>query len=133
MYSFIKNKNSEPVIVAVIDGGVDTGHEDLREVLWVNKGEIPGNGIDDDHNGYVDDVNGWNFLGSSKGNALGMQAEITRIVKKGARFEGFDLPWQQPKEDDAQRIFTVRRCNHKLRYVEYRIFTKRHHRCSKDS
>ena len=48
-------------IVAIIDTGVDYRHEDLQNVLWVNKGEIPGNGIDDDGNGYVDDVNGWNF------------------------------------------------------------------------
>ena len=49
------------IIVAIIDTGVDYRHEDLQNVLWVNKGEIPGNGIDDDGNGYVDDVNGWNF------------------------------------------------------------------------
>ena len=48
-------------IVAIIDSGVDYKHEDLKNVLWVNPGEIPGNGIDDDNNGYVDDVNGWNF------------------------------------------------------------------------
>ena len=48
-------------IVAIIDTGVDYKHEDLKNVLWVNPGEIPGNGIDDDNNGYVDDVNGWNF------------------------------------------------------------------------
>ena len=48
-------------IVAIIDTGVDYRHEDLQNVLWVNKGEIPGNGIDDDNNGYIDDVNGWNF------------------------------------------------------------------------
>lgn len=48
-------------IVAIIDTGVDYRHEDLQNVLWQNPGEIPGNGIDDDNNGYVDDVNGWNF------------------------------------------------------------------------
>ena len=52
---------SKEVIVAIIDTGVDYNHEDLKDVLWVNKGEIPGNGIDDDGNGYIDDVNGWNF------------------------------------------------------------------------
>ena len=51
------------VVVAVIDSGVDTLHEDLKSVLWKNKREIPSNGIDDDHNGYVDDKNGWNFIG----------------------------------------------------------------------
>jgi len=64
-YQFVKSKNlkSTPVIVAVIDSGVDTLHEDLKSVLWRNPKEIPGNGIDDDKNGYVDDIYGWNFLG----------------------------------------------------------------------
>ncbi|HYM94558.1 MAG TPA: S8 family peptidase, partial [Chitinophagaceae bacterium] len=68
-YDFLKSKKikSKPVIVAVIDSGVDTTHEDLKAVLWHNPGEIPGNGIDDDHNGYVDDVYGWNFLGGKDG------------------------------------------------------------------
>ncbi|WP_289054082.1 S8 family serine peptidase [Carboxylicivirga marina] len=55
------------VIVAVIDGGIDTSQVDLKENLWINKGEIPGNNIDDDNNGYVDDINGYNFVtGSGK-------------------------------------------------------------------
>ena len=68
-YEFLKSKKakSNTVIVAVIDSGIDTTHEDLKAVLWVNKKEIPGNGIDDDNNGYIDDVNGWNFLGSRDG------------------------------------------------------------------
>ncbi len=49
------------VIVGILDTGVDTNHEDLRKGIWINPGEIPGNGVDDDHNGFVDDVNGWNF------------------------------------------------------------------------
>ena len=52
---------SRQVVIALIDTGVDTGHEDLQNILWVNEDEIPGNGVDDDGNGYVDDVNGWNF------------------------------------------------------------------------
>lgn len=68
-YDFVREKrlNSRPVIVAVIDSGIDTTHEDLRPMLWRNPGEIPGNGQDDDHNGYVDDIFGWNFLGNKDG------------------------------------------------------------------
>ncbi|MBK5271149.1 MAG: S8 family serine peptidase, partial [Bacteroidia bacterium] len=68
-YEFVKEKNlkSKPVIVAVIDSGVDTTHEDIKPVLWHNPKEIPGNGIDDDKNGYVDDIYGWNFIGGRDG------------------------------------------------------------------
>ncbi|MES2005071.1 MAG: S8 family serine peptidase [Bacteroidota bacterium] len=68
-YTFLKQKNKNPkqVIVAVLDSGIDTTHEDLKTVLWRNPKEIPGNGIDDDGNGYVDDVYGWNFLGGKDG------------------------------------------------------------------
>ena len=56
---------SSDVVVAVIDTGVDVEHEDLAENIWVNEGEVFGNGIDDDGNGYIDDINGWNFLENS--------------------------------------------------------------------
>lgn len=56
---------SSDVVVAVIDTGVDYNHLDLRGNIWVNSAEIPGNGIDDDGNGYVDDVYGWNFVGDN--------------------------------------------------------------------
>ncbi|CAM1334292.1 S8 family serine peptidase [Tenacibaculum aestuariivivum] len=64
-YSFLKGKKSNTVIVAVVDTGTDFKHEDLVDVAWVNTKEISGNGIDDDKNGYVDDIHGWNFLGKS--------------------------------------------------------------------
>jgi subtilisin family serine protease len=71
------------IVVAVIDGGVDVDHEDLKGKIWVNKREIPNNGIDDDLNGYIDDVNGWNFLGNSKGvNIKEENSEATRLLKK---------------------------------------------------
>ncbi len=68
-YDFLRSKNlkSKRVLVAVIDSGVDTLQEDLVHILWTNPGEIPGNGIDDDHNGYVDDIHGWNFIGGKDG------------------------------------------------------------------
>src|SRR6266487_2052627 len=79
-YDFLKGKTYTPVIVAIIDSGVDTTHEDLKKVLWQNPKEIPGNGKDDDGNGYIDDVNGWNFLGNKDGSNLKKEVdERTRV------------------------------------------------------
>lgn len=86
----LAGKKGEPVIVAVIDSGVDIEHEDLQGSIWVNKGEIPNNGIDDDKNGYIDDVNGWSFLGNPDGeNVNHEQLEVTRLyVKYDQKFAG---------------------------------------------
>ncbi len=75
----LKNKKSKNVIVGVIDSGVDIEHEDLQSVIWKNPKEIAGNNIDDDKNGFVDDIHGWNFLGNSTDETL----EMTRILRKG--------------------------------------------------
>lgn len=81
----IKNKKGEIVIVGVIDSGVDIAHEDLKNVLWTNPGEVAGNGIDDDNNGYIDDVHGWNFLG----DIVGENMEYVRYIRKfGPKFKG---------------------------------------------
>ena len=69
-YLSSKNKKATPIIVAVLDSGIDTTHEDLKNILWTNTKEIPGNGIDDDKNGYIDDVHGWNFLGGKNGQSV---------------------------------------------------------------
>jgi subtilisin family serine protease len=71
------NKKSQKVIVGVIDSGVDYEHEDLKSVMWTNAKEIAGNGKDDDKNGYVDDIHGWNFLG----DVVNENLEMTRILK----------------------------------------------------
>ncbi len=87
-YKFLEGKKGETVIVAVIDSGIDIEHEDLKDVIWTNVNEIAGNGIDDDKNGYVDDIHGWNFLGGN-GVAAPEQLEITRLVAKmRPKFEG---------------------------------------------
>lgn len=78
-YNFLKGKKANKIIVAVVDSGIDIEHEDLKSSIWVNPKEIPNNQKDDDNNGYVDDINGWNFLGDSDHEQL----ELTRIVKKG--------------------------------------------------
>ncbi|HTM98724.1 MAG TPA: S8 family peptidase [Pedobacter sp.] len=78
----INKKPKAKIIVAVIDGGTDIKHEDLKDVLWTNEKEIPDNGIDDDGNGYIDDIHGWNFIGSKKGNLTYDNMELVRILKK---------------------------------------------------
>jgi subtilisin family serine protease len=73
----LKDKKGVPVIVGIVDSGVDIEHEDLKSVIWTNTKEIPGNGIDDDKNGYIDDIHGWNFLG----NITKENLEYERILK----------------------------------------------------
>lgn len=91
-YNFAKSKNlkSKTVIVAVIDSGIDTLHEDLKPILWVNKKEIPNNNIDDDKNGYEDDVHGWNFIGGRDGrNVKENSLEVNRVYHMyKSKYEG---------------------------------------------
>ena len=83
-YAFLEGKKGQIVIVGVVDSGSDLEHEDLKNIAWINKKEIAGNGIDDDNNGYVDDINGWNFLGSIyKENADAIVATIAREKSGG--------------------------------------------------
>jgi subtilisin family serine protease len=79
-YSALKKQQSTTVVVAVIDSGIDIEHKDLQGKIWTNEDEIPNNGIDDDKNGYIDDVHGWNFLGNPNGqNQDYARLEKTRI------------------------------------------------------
>ncbi|MCB0704580.1 MAG: S8 family peptidase [Saprospiraceae bacterium] len=95
----LRGRTGETVIVAVIDSGVDYDHEDLKDIMWVNAGEIAGNGIDDDGNGYIDDVNGWNFIGGAKGNVAEDTYEITRLYKMYQdRFDGVNRDDLSKKE-----------------------------------
>lgn len=82
-YKKVKKLEPVDVIVAVIDSGIDVEHEDLKGQIWVNTNEIPNNGIDDDGNGYIDDIHGWNFLGNKDGeNINGTRLELTRIYAR---------------------------------------------------
>ncbi len=111
-YELLKNKKSTTVTIAIIDSGVDTLHEDLKDNLWINPNEIPYNGIDDDGNGYIDDIHGWNFCGSKDGKNLDNNShEITRVYHNWKNeFEGKEekdiaesrkfmfLQWQKAKK-----------------------------------
>lgn len=92
-YNFLKGKKSTPVIVAILDTGVDTTHEDLTALLWNNPKEIPGNGKDDDKNGYIDDIHGWNFIGGKDGKSVTKDSyERDRVYHKYKdHFEGKEI------------------------------------------
>lgn len=92
IFNTIDELQPTTVIVGVLDSGVDIEHEDLKNVIWTNEDEIPNNNIDDDKNGYIDDVHGWNFLGE----ATHEQLEFVRILSKGD--DGSDL-YKRAKEE----------------------------------
>ncbi len=78
----LKGRESKTVIVGVIDSGIDIKHEDLKDVIWKNTKEIANNGIDDDKNGFIDDVFGWDFIGAANGTDINQeQLESVRILK----------------------------------------------------
>ncbi len=86
--SLLKGQPSRTVIVAVVDTGVDIEHEDLKSVIWTNSHEIPDNGIDDDKNGYIDDIHGWNFIGGKNGSVKDDTGELTReYMRQKKKFE----------------------------------------------
>ena len=106
-YEFINGKSGKVVIVGVIDSGIDIEHEDLRDVVWVNEDEIAGNEKDDDNNGYVDDMHGWNFLGGKKGEDNPEQLELTRIVKKWTpRFNGKTIETVTDADSTDFKLYT---------------------------
>lgn len=101
-YAESKGLKPSPVIVAVIDSGVEITHDDLKNVLWTNADEIPGNGIDDDKNGYVDDVHGWNFIGGADGSHVNEDnLEVTRLVKEG--MDLFETPDEFTNEANKKK------------------------------
>ena len=81
-YGLLGDREPEAVVVAIIDSGVDVTHPDLAPVLWTNDDEVAGNGVDDDGNGYVDDVHGWSFLGGADGRNVEHDSyELARLVR----------------------------------------------------
>ena len=106
-YGLLKGRKSKTVIVAVIDNGVDLIHEDLKNVIWTNIKEIPGNGIDDDNNGYVDDIHGWNFRGAKDGTIIeNEQAGSTQLyLAWKTKFENINTALLKPKDKKEYAIY----------------------------
>lgn len=107
-YELLKGRTTQTVVVAVIDSGIDIEHEDLRGVIWINKGEIPGNGIDDDNNGYIDDIHGWNFLGGKDGRNIDYETlEITRLYRElKKKFDGVSAANVADEDKDQFAMWT---------------------------
>lgn len=108
-YDLLKENNikTTSVIVAVLDSGLDIDHEDLSTAIWINKKEVIDNGTDDDANGYVDDINGWNFIGNKNGESLEAETlELTRLYRKyGAKFKGKNKFSIKPEEIQEYRYY----------------------------
>ena len=128
----LNNRKPTPVVVAVIDGGIDSTHEDLKRILWTNPKEIPGNGIDDDKNGSVDDVHGWNFIGGKDGRNV--QYETAEVTRQYARlrplYEGKNRsslkPAQQKEFDQFVKYKTEmekKRAEYQEQYQSYSTFS----------
>lgn len=105
-YKLLEGRISKPVIVAVIDNGVDIEHEDLKNVIWTNTKEIANNGIDDDHNGFIDDVHGWNFRGATDGSIIDNEwAGATQVYEAWkSKYENADTNLLKP---DKKREWIV--------------------------
>jgi cell wall-associated protease len=102
-YQALKGKKSKPVVVAVIDSGIDTAQADLKSILWVNPKEKAGNGKDDDGNGYIDDVHGWNFLGGPGGKCD--FTETTEEVREYNRLKGKYLSGNTTNADPKELAY----------------------------
>jgi subtilisin family serine protease len=118
----LKDKKHVTVVVAVIDGGVDINHEDLKQVIWTNPNEVAGNGNDDDKNGYADDMHGWDFIGSANGDVHYDNTELVRSVHLyTVEFKGKDTlaltgkeltdfyAYQKMRNDLADKVKKARR------------------------
>ncbi|MCA5006789.1 S8 family peptidase [Sphingobacterium bovistauri] len=104
-YELLKGRKATPVIVAVIDGGVDVLHEDLKDVLWINKKEGNKNGKDDDKNGYIDDKYGWNFIGGANGENVNYDnLEVTRLIAKYDPIYSSVLPSTKLNEEQRREF-----------------------------
>lgn len=111
----IKNNTGQKVIVAVIDSGVDIAHEDLKSVVWVNRDEVRNNGKDDDNNGYIDDIHGWNFLG----DAVKENMEYTRIYKRfKPKYEGKSASMLSEAEREEYALYQAAKAEYEKEYTE---------------
>lgn len=102
----LQGKTAKPVVVAIIDSGVDSEHEDIKDNMWINEDEIPDNGIDDDKNGYIDDVHGWNFIGGADSNVVQDNLEYVRMLHKmKPQFETKDSLLMKERHPEKYKLY----------------------------
>ena len=133
-YEILKDKPATKVIVAVVDSGVDPEHEDLSGKLWTNVDEKPGNGIDDDNNGYIDDVHGWNFIGGADGSNVSNDTyELTREYVRLQKKYGSEEPENLSKDEKAYyekivRSYEARVAEMQQERAAFQYFADSYHR-----
>lgn len=136
-YKYLESKGLKPrtVVVGVLDSGVQVDHPGLVKNMWKNPNEIPNNGKDDDGNGYVDDIYGWNFIGGKNGDVDVDNMEVTRVVKKYQPiFEGTDssanklnqakMPEEFAMYMKSKEIFTKKSIEGKQGFETYTMIQK---------
>jgi subtilisin family serine protease len=115
----LSHKQAATITVAVIDGGIDTAHEDLKDVLWVNPHEIPGNTLDDDHNGFTDDIHGWNFIGGPHENIQYETQELTRLLRQQQPYYEHLTKGQVPdKEWEGYQNYLKMQAEYDMKWAE---------------
>ncbi len=107
----LKDHSYTPIVVAVIDGGTYINHPALKENLWTNPKEIPNNKIDDDKNGYVDDVHGWDFIGGKDSDIKQENLELTRLYRDYSKKYINTTPDKVSKHDkkDYERYLKIKK------------------------
>lgn len=131
-YERLQGRPSTTVVVAIIDSGIDIDHEDLKGVLWTNPREVAGNGIDDDKNGYIDDIHGWNFIGGKAGevneDTYELTREFMRLDKQFAAIPENKVPGKKRKEYERYRAlkdkFTRLRDENRDEYEYYKKLSR---------
>ncbi|MFH1319968.1 MAG: S8 family serine peptidase [Bacteroidota bacterium] len=128
-YSELLNdkRPKEKIIVAVIDGGVDIEHEDIKGKIWINGDEISDNGKDDDKNGYIDDIHGWNFIGNAKGENIKHETlEQVRMLRKLEPLYQSYLSIDEVPDDKKEefRIYNKCKSDYQEKLAKYKTLYK---------
>lgn len=119
-YQFLDGKKSKTIIVGVIDSGIDVSHEDIRDQVWANPIDKPGNNIDEDNNGYVDDTHGWNFLGGEKGEPVYARTNLARMYAPLLnRFSGKELKDIPTGEQDDYKLYLELKKDYDATYSKF--------------